>query len=161
MAAGLGREGLQANKTTCKENVGIFQFLSPKFVSLRPENNSYLNVRKRFNCNTENPWDKVKKNLRNGIMAKNPQNITGSLQVNGALRLRSVVYLHKVLQTLHVYVRWTDFSYYFFSVWITKLRFLAQPSIQTTVFQSELEMCIKGIFQPFELGGVTRLIPSQ
>jgi hypothetical protein len=38
--------------------------ISPKFVSLRPENNSFLNIRIRFYYNKENPLDKVKKSTK-------------------------------------------------------------------------------------------------
>ncbi len=43
---------------------------SPKFVSLRPENNSFLNVRKRFYFNKENPWDTVKKSTKQNSAKK-------------------------------------------------------------------------------------------
>jgi hypothetical protein len=43
---------------------------SLKFVSWRPENNSFLEIRKRFYFNEENPWDKVKKSTKQNSAKK-------------------------------------------------------------------------------------------
>ncbi len=53
--------------------------ISSKFVSLRSENNSFLNVRNRF-CRNRG------KSLRQCVLAKNPLKRAGSLLVTRALR---------------------------------------------------------------------------
>ncbi len=53
---------------------------SPKFVSLKPKNNSFLNVID-FLFTEENLRDCARRNLRNGMLAKNQQKRAGSLQV--------------------------------------------------------------------------------
>ncbi len=72
--------------------------ISPKFVS--SENNSFLNVRKRFYFNEEILEPKWK-NPRNRIVPKNPQKWTGSLHVNGALRRTCLEQLADFLITEH------------------------------------------------------------
>jgi hypothetical protein len=61
---------------------------SPKFVSLRPENSSFLNVRNRCFLKQRNSLRQCEE-ICETVLAKNPQKCADSLQVTGASQINN------------------------------------------------------------------------
>ncbi len=66
------------NENTYVRTAWYFLRNSPRFVRLRPDNNSLLNIRHWFLHNRRNLWNSMKKSARQQA-GKNPRNSTGSI----------------------------------------------------------------------------------